>query len=231
MRDEFVLEFYGDYGCFTRPEHKTERFTYDVITPSAAKSLFEGIYWKPEFKWQINKICVLNKIDYTNIRTNEVQNKISTRQFFKKDGGVSVNKDRTQKHSRILKNLRYIITAKIIPKNFTVEEYIKHKEIFLKRVKKQTQYYDLYFGCREFTCHYNYMGLLDEDIPMDTLYNSVYEGYKNKELDLGFSLFGINFHDDDDSVTKPSHMFYKVTMKNGIVYVPNVNNDNEVLKC
>ena len=69
---EFCLEVWGDYACFTRPELKVERVSYDVITPSAARAIFEAIFWKPAIRWEVTKIEVLNPIKWTNIRRNEV---------------------------------------------------------------------------------------------------------------------------------------------------------------
>ncbi len=69
----------GDYALFTRPEMKVERVSYDIITPSAARGIIEAIYWKPAIRWVIDKIHVLNEIEFTNIRRNEVSEKVSER--------------------------------------------------------------------------------------------------------------------------------------------------------
>lgn len=37
------LEVWGDYALFTRPEMKVERVSYDIMTPSAARGLVEGV--------------------------------------------------------------------------------------------------------------------------------------------------------------------------------------------
>ena len=47
----FVLDVRGDWACFTRPEMKVERVSYDVITPSAARAVFEAIFFKPAVRW------------------------------------------------------------------------------------------------------------------------------------------------------------------------------------
>lgn len=73
------LKVWGDYACFTRPEMKVERVSYDVITPSAARGLIESIYWKPAIRWEIDKIHVINPIKFTNILRNEVKDKIPIR--------------------------------------------------------------------------------------------------------------------------------------------------------
>ena len=70
------LEVWGDFACFTRPEMKVERVSYDVITPSAARGIVEAIYWKPEIRWRITRIHVLKPIRFTSLRRNEVASKI-----------------------------------------------------------------------------------------------------------------------------------------------------------
>lgn len=70
---EYCLEVWGDWACFTRPELKVERVSYDVITPSAARAIFEAILFKRyAMRWQITKIEVLRPIKWATIRRNEV---------------------------------------------------------------------------------------------------------------------------------------------------------------
>ena len=76
---EFCLEVWGDYACFTRPEMKVERVSYDVITPSSARSIFEAIFWKPAIRWQVKRIEVLNPIKWTSVRRNEIGSLMSER--------------------------------------------------------------------------------------------------------------------------------------------------------
>ena len=66
------LHVWGEFACFTRPEMKVERVSYDVITPSAARGILEAIYWKPEIRWNIDAIHVLKPIRFTSLRRNEV---------------------------------------------------------------------------------------------------------------------------------------------------------------
>jgi len=70
------LHCWGEWACFTRPEMKVERVSYDVMTPSAARGIVEAIYWKPEIRWQIDRITVLKPIKFTSVRRNEVKEKI-----------------------------------------------------------------------------------------------------------------------------------------------------------
>ena len=84
-----LIEVWGSYGCFTRPEMKTERVSYDMITPSAARGLVEAIYWHPGLRYTVDRIYLLKPfgldpedeasteeytqrpIRFTNIRRNE----------------------------------------------------------------------------------------------------------------------------------------------------------------
>ena len=103
---EYCLEVWGDMACFTRPELKVERVSYDVITPSAARAIFEAIFWKPAIHWQITKIEVLNPIKWTSVRRNEVGAVASKSVIYIED-------KRQQKNSLLLKDVRYRIWAKM----------------------------------------------------------------------------------------------------------------------
>lgn len=104
---EFCLEVWSDMACFTRPELKVERVSYDVITPSAARAIFEAIFWKPAIRWQITKIEVLNPIKWTSIRRNEVGAVASKKPIY-------IEEKRQQKNTLCLQNVRYRLWAKLI---------------------------------------------------------------------------------------------------------------------
>ena len=146
----FCLEVWGDYACFTRPEFKVERVSYEVITPSAARAIFEAIFWKPAIKWIITKIEVLNPITWTNIRRNEVGALASKSPIYIED-------KRQQKNALILKNVRYRIwaTMKYIPveqrdNNNTTdgshESAGKYLAMFERRASKGQYFHQPYLG-------------------------------------------------------------------------------------
>src|SRR5262245_50251102 len=103
------LKIWGQRACFTRPEMKAERVSYDVITPSAARGIIEAIHWKPAIRWVIDKIHVLKPIRFESIRRNEVGSKISEHNANEAMNGgrldrlaLSVCEDRQQRAAIIL---------------------------------------------------------------------------------------------------------------------------------
>lgn len=201
----------GDYALFTRPEMKVERVSYDVPTPSAARGILEAVYWKPAIRWVIDKIHVLNPIQFTNIRRNEVSDKVSTsiarsvmsgneRPFY-----LDILTSRQQRAALVLKDVDYIFEAhfEIVPEkagaNDTPE---KHYNIALRRLKKGQHYHQPCLGTREFPA--NLELIEDEALPVSQLSGT---------QDLGWMLFDMDFTNPDD--IKP--IFFRVSMINGII--------------
>jgi CRISPR-associated protein Cas5d len=148
----------GKYALFTRPEMKVERVSYDVITPSAARGLIEAIYWKPAIRWVIDKIHVLNEIEFTNVRRNEVSEKISTREAERRMNGATdsffmdATDKRQQRAAMVLKDVDYIIEAHFdLTDEAGPEDTVeKHYNIALRRLRKGQHYHAPYLGTREF---------------------------------------------------------------------------------
>lgn len=200
----------GNRACFTRPEMKVERVSYDVITPSAARGLLEAVYWKPAIVWRIDRIKVLNPIRFDTFRRNEVASKASYRnagQAMK--AGVPIaeiaSEDRQQRATTYLKNVAYAIDA-----HFELTEEAgpedtpeKHYNIALRRLRKGQCFSQPYLGCREFSAD---VCLLDGETP-----RSAYED--EDERDLGFMLFDIDF----EHGMQP--MFFRARMKRGVIDV------------
>ncbi len=142
------IRVWGEYALFTRPEMKVERVSYDVITPSAARGIIEAVYWKPAIRWKIDKIHVLNEIQFTNIRRNEVSEKISTREAERRMKGATdpflldVTKQRQQRASMILKDVDYLIEAHfdLTDKTGPDDTEEKHYNIAVRRLRKGQHY-------------------------------------------------------------------------------------------
>lgn len=226
---EFCLEVWGAYACFTRPELKVERVSYDVMTPSAARAIFESIFWKPAIRWQVTKIEVLNPIKWCNIRRNEVGAVASKNPIYIED-------KRQQKNSLLLQDVRYRIWAKLefIPqwkrkesKNPLIdgEEVVllrkdenpgKYNAMFERRARKGQCFNQPYLGTREFSASFRLV-----DVEEEVLDNPIQES-----RDLGLMLYDMDF---DKNVEKPDAMFYRVKMENGVIIVP-PRNSEEVLR-
>ncbi|MGN0650274.1 MAG: type I-C CRISPR-associated protein Cas5c [Oscillospiraceae bacterium] len=211
--NEIKVEVWGDFGCFSRAESKVERLTYPVITPSAARGILSAIYSKPpEFYWQIKKIEVLSPIRYISFKRNEV--------IYSKIGRgmkpMLVEDSRTQRQTVALKDVRYRITAEIIPqKDFkgTVEQLYAQA---LRRIRGGKCYYQPSLGMREFVCYFSEPTDM-EPVPVD--------------LDIGFMLYDV-FDLHKYKVTKQAEPYvtvFKARLEQGILNVPDFDSD-EVLK-
>ncbi|MDD4820728.1 MAG: type I-C CRISPR-associated protein Cas5c [Flavobacteriales bacterium] len=218
---EFCLEVWGDFACFTRPEMKVERVSYDVITPSAARSIFEAIFWKPAIRWQVTKIEVLNPIKWTSVRRNEVAALAD-----KNKKQVFIEDKRQQKAGILLKDVRYRIYAKLIfipvkdrkvqdtSSEHNDENPAKYNAMFERRAKNGQCFTQPYLGCREFSASFKLVeNNTDELKPI------------NEDSDLGFMLYDMDFSD----VNNTHAMFYRPIMKQGVIIVPPVES-KEVLK-
>lgn len=200
----------GDYALFTRPEMKVERVSYDVITPSAARGLIEAVYWKPAIRWVIDTIHVLNEIKFTNIRRNEVSNKISTStatqvmKGAKRPFYLSATDDRQQRAAMVLKNVDYVIEAHFEMTAEAAEEDTveKHYNIALRRLRKGQHYHAPYLGAREF-------GAKVELLEIGNRPKSALTGVQN----LGWMLYDLDFSDPNDIQPK----FFNATMQDGVI--------------
>ena len=125
---EYCLRVRGPFACFTRPEMKVERVSYDVITPSAARAIFQAIFWKPAIRWEITKIEVLAPIKRFTIKRNELASIMS-----RGSKGVDISEDRRQRASYLLRDVDYRIYAKMvyIPLRERTADCQKHyKEVY-----------------------------------------------------------------------------------------------------
>jgi CRISPR-associated protein Cas5d len=197
-----TLKVWGDYALFTRPEMKVERVSYDVMTPSAARGILEAIYWKPAIRWIIDRIHVLKPIRFENIRRNELSNKISAPAKTIKEGdqpiGQSIEKDRQQRASLVLKNVEYVIEAHFELSGSDYTDPGKHLAIFERRVKKGQCFHRPYFGCREFPVNFEWCDVIPESM-------------LTEQQDLGYMLHDLDFKDGI------SPRFFRAVMHNGVI--------------
>lgn len=147
----FYLKICGKNACFTRPEMKVERFSYDVMTPSAARGVLEAILWKPAISWQIERIDVLKPILWESVRRNEVGSRMSPH-----SEGIFIEEQRQQRAGLFLRDVAYTIHAHFIMTDRAgVEDNItKFQEMFVRRVQKGQCFNQPFLGCREFSSHF-----------------------------------------------------------------------------
>lgn len=220
---EYCLEVWGDWACFTRPELKVERVSYDIITPSAARAIFEAILFKRyAMRWQVTKIEVINPIKWTSIRRNEVGVLAGKSPIFIED-------KRQQKNSLLLQDVRYRIYAKLVfipVKDRPKEAFIKHQpgddenpmkyyQMFERRALQGQCFSQPYLGCREFAANWKYIDDTEQLAPP-----------LEENRDLGIMLYDMDF---EGNPKKPDAMFYRAKMEQGVIVVPNKDSE-EVLR-
>lgn len=217
------LHVWGEYACFTRPEMKAERVSYDVLTPSAARGILEAIYWKPEIRWVIDRIHVLKPIRFTSIRRNEVGKKMTgpTKAMIlgsePVDLGLYIEDERQQRASLILRDVAYVIVAHFDLVNAGDSEG-KHLDIFNRRARKGQYFHHPYLGTREFPASFE---LVENEGPVPTSELQQLERSK----DLGFMLHDIEFDQNPNTkeVKETTARFFRAEMKDGVVEVPAFN--------
>ena len=215
------LEVWGDYACFTRPEMKTERVSYDIMTPSAARGLLESIYWHPGMRWVIDRIHVCAPIRFTNLRRNEVKSTISARSartVMERGRGelyLATSQDIQQRAAMLLRDVRYIIDAHfdITDQAADSDNAGKFQDIVKRRIKRGQFYSQPYFGCREFPAQFKAC-----EVPP-----SCPEELKGVR-DLGYMLWDLDYS-DPKNITP---LFFRAALQDGVLEIPD-RNSGEVI--
>ena len=247
---EFCLEVWGPMACFTRPELKVERVSYDVITPSAARSIFEAIFWKPAIRWEITKIEVLNPIKWTSVRRNEVGAVASVADL----KPIYIESARQQKNSLLLKDVHYRIYAKLvfIPMRKRVEDNGAYRAWYNSSSDSYSKTKNPVVDSEEQTLIRKdenpgkYNAMFERRASKGQCFNQPYLGSREfsasfrlvspeeKDLkpaiqesrDLGIMLFDMDFSKDKDH---PQAMFFRAQMNQGVINVPSIDS-GEVLR-
>lgn len=204
------LRVWGDYACFTRPELKVERVSYDVMTPSAARGILEAIYWKPSIRWAVDRIHVMKPIRFDNVRRNEVAGKVpiggatgvnAVMKSGDKPLRLFIEDNRQQRAAMVLRDVEYIIEAHF---EYTSEQDRndgKHLDMFNRRAKKGQCFHRPYLGCREFAAFFE---PVEGPIPASSLATE-------DDRDLGWMLFDINYEAD------MTPFFFRPTLEKGVI--------------
>lgn len=208
----------GDYACFTRPEMKVERVSYDVITPSAARGILEAIHWKPAIRWVVDRIHVLKPIRFESIRRNEVGSKIpagKVKTAMKNNSleglGLIAEQDRQQRAMLALRDVAYGIEAhfEMTPKAGTADNVGKHMDMFTRRAKTGQCFHRPAMGVREFPAWFEWA----EDFPATELPAA------EQSRDLGWMLYDIDF------ANGRTPLFFRARMEMGIIDVAHARNE------
>jgi len=222
----FCLEVSGDYACFTRPEMKVERVSYDVITPSAARAIFDAILWKPAIYWRVKRIEVLAPVKWISIRRNEVGKVASPG-----SDSIFIEKERQQRAGLFLRDVKYRLHAEFVfiplekrgkvfnpvpewlvdedeaddlkkPDIRKDESEAKYAAMFERRARKGQHFHQPYLGCREFAAD---LRLVDPAVePVKPI---------PETRDLGWMLYDLDYSEPTD--IKP--MFFRAKLEEGIV--------------
>ena len=192
----FRLKVWGRNACFTRPEMKVERVSYDIMTPSAARGVLEAILWKPAIRWKVMQIDVLNPIKWESVRRNEVGAVMSPRA-----SGLFIEEQRQQRAGLFLRDVAYTIHAYFEKTDKAGEEdtVIKFQEMFLRRAERGQCYHRPYLGCREFAA----------DFEVFTNGKPIPEPI-SETRDLGWMLYDMDFNGKE-----PMPRFFRANLDNG----------------
>ena len=232
----WVLEVWGGLACFTRPELKVERFSYPVITPSAARAVFDAIYWKPQFRWQVTNIEVLNPPKYIALRRNEVKDKAPSVGTIERwmagkgqpepiwaDGDRDLlgtdAKGRTQRQTMALKDVRYRLQAEIRPWPDFARDLPSFEAQFQRRAARGQCIFQPYLGCREFPAYFR---LVEAEHPEPPSVQT--------DMDLGFMLYDVfDLSRPGTCDDPPSVSLFQAVLRGGVLGVPDYESD-QVLK-
>ena len=202
------VKLWGELACFTRPEFKVERVSYPVPTPSAARGILEAIFWRPQFRWRVEEILVLNPIRYFSILRNEVNSKAVFRTaaawMNSGSGGYSADTDRTQRHTLAIREAAYVVRAQIVIQDGIDSHPAMYRDQFRRRVSRGQCFATPYFGCREFTAHFG---------PPDGTERPVQDS-----SDLGRMLLDISYDQRGSGRGEP--MFFEARLERGVLRVP-----------
>ena len=222
-----VLELWGDFACFSRPEMKVERYSYPCPTPSAARGAFEAVYFKPRFYWQITRIELLAPPSYIALRRNEVKDKVNVSAVKKwmtgkapieplwADGVGADQKGRTQRQTMALRNPRFRITARVVPRPGHESQQKAFDAQFARRASQGKCFQQPALGCREFVAFFRYVESLDHE-PQPVAYSQ----------DLGWMLYDVfDLRKTNGQSSSPSVSLFRARIENGVLDVPPFESD------
>lgn len=217
------LKVSGARACFTRPEMKVERVSYDVMTPSAARGILEAVHWKPAIRWIIDEIHVLKPIRFQSIRRNEVGHKAPAGKIKHAmnrgdlgDLQILVDEDRQQRAATVLTEVAYVIAAhfEMTGRAGPEDNEGKHLDTFNRRAARGQCFHQPCLGTREFDARFELLAP-DAAPPVAEMRDRTADLGFGAPRDLGFMLYDI----DHAAPGRPS-LFFRATLRDGVVAVP-----------
>jgi CRISPR-associated protein Cas5d len=228
----FKVEIWGDYACFSRPELKVERVSYDVMTPSAARGILEAVFWKPAIKYVIDEIAVCAPIKFENIRRNEVNSKAPQdgkavrSRALRGELYIAASDERAQRASMVLRDVRYVVSAHFEPTSRLGDgdklpdgsfNHGKFADEIRRRLEKGQNFHTPDLGTREFPANIRLVAAGDAPPAID------------ESRELGLMLYDLEFVWDGDTVKDWRPMYFRAAMKHGVIAIPKPDS-GEVLR-
>lgn len=214
--ETYRVKFAGDYACFSRPEFKVERVSYPVMTPSAARGALEAIFWKPEIRWEIRRIEVLNPIRNQTILRNEVDEQQSTRQ-----DSFIVDHRRQQRSSLVLRRPAYVVEAEMIREPHANEPIPKWTNQFERRLERGQCYHRPYLGMREFPASFapaDGEQPIEVDRQIGTMLFDIARVRDGERDDMSFYRHSADGAEEVDGFAQP--IFFQAELEGGVLEVP-----------
>jgi CRISPR-associated protein Cas5d len=209
-----AVKVWGGWACFTRPEQKVERVSYPVMTPSAARGILESVFWKPQLRWRVEEIWVLNDIRWRSMVRNEINDRASertARDWAKHGGGYDASDpdNRAQRHTLALADVAYVIRAQPVPVSDSRDDVAKYRDQFRRRVERGQCFARPYLGCRE--CAASFGPVDGSERPID------------RTEDLGSMLLDLDYAVDGSGRGTPR--FFDARLEGGVLRVPEMTRE------
>lgn len=219
-----IIDVRGDFACFSRAELSVERWSYPCPTPSGARAIFEAIFFKPQFRWQIDRIEILSSPAFIALRRNEVSQTGPTDRTVKSwaKGTVAVqpiyadaDSVRQQRQTMALRNPHFRLHGRIVPRRANVTSQKTFDDQFIRRAQHGKCFQQPYLGCREFVAFYRYVPSLADEPP------SV-----DHSQDLGYMLYDVfDLSAENSSSAKPFISLFAAKIENGVLEIPPFESD------
>lgn len=220
----FCLEVTGDYACFTRPEMKVERVSYDLITPSAARAVFDAILWKPAIRWRIRKVEVLKPVRWISVRRNELgavassRNALTTMNEGHGRMALYIEDERQQRASLFLRDVAYRLYADMeLVTDEARSNPGKYAAMFTRRAESGQCVNQPYLGCREFAASFRLIPLVDDGPGTHRAVDGEPSAMQDMSADLGWMLYDLDY----SNRAEPKPKFFRARIDKGVMDLTN----------